>query len=414
MPLERVDFPNGRGQQLAGLLDLPAGDPRAYAVFAPCFTCGKDVHAASRIGEGLAARGIAVLRFDFTGLGDSEGDFADTTFSTNVADLVAAADYLRRTRMAPALLVGHSFGGAAVLAAAARVPEARAVATVAAPSEPKHITGAFTDHLDAIMRQGEADVLLAGRPFRIRRAFIEDAAKHDLAPHIAELQKALLVLHSPTDEQVGIENASHIFLNAKHPKSFVTLDDADHLLSRRSDAAYVADVIAVWAERYLAVPAETKEVGEGAAAGPGVTITETRQGRFQQLVRAGAHSLLADEPTSVGGLDSGLSPYDLVLAGLGACTAMTIRLYAEHKKLPLDRVSVNLTHEKIYATDCEHCETRDGKIDRIDRAIAFEGDLDATQRQRLLEIADKCPVHRTLTSEIDIRTTEQSPARGGK
>jgi putative redox protein len=411
MRAERLDFPNGRGQRLAGLLDLPAGPVRSYALFASCFTCGKDVHAAVRIAEGLAERGIAVLRFDFTGLGDSEGDFADTTFSTNVADLVAAADHLRRTRAAPALLIGHSLGGAAMLAAAAKMPEARAVVTIAAPSEPKHIIEQFRDDADTIMRQGEAEVLLAGRPFRIRRAFIEDAERQNLAPYIEELHKALLVMHSPTDQYVGVENASRIFLPAKHPKSFVTLDDADHLLTRRSDAAYVAGVIAAWAERYLASPAEDMEATEGASAGPGVTVAETRQGKFQQLVQAGTHRLLADEPSSVGGLDSGLSPYDLLLAGLGACTAMTVRLYADRKDLPLDRVSVHLTHEKIHAADCEHCETKEGKIDRIDRAITFEGKLDEAQRQRLLEIADKCPVHRTLMSEIEIRTAEHAPAR---
>jgi putative redox protein len=411
MPAERVDFPNGRGQRLAGLLDLPMGPVRAYALLASCFTCGKDVHAAARIAEGLAERGIAVLRFDFAGLGESEGDFADTTFSTNVADLVAAADHLRATRAAPALLIGHSLGGAAMLAAAGKMPEARAVVTIAAPSEPKHIVEQFRDDVDTIMRQGEAEVLLAGRPFRIRRAFIEDAEKQNLAPDIEELHKALLVMHSPTDHYVGIENASRIFLPAKHPKSFVSLDDADHLLTRRSDAAYVAGFIAAWAERYLVPAAEDMEAMEGASAGPGVTVTETRQGKFQQLIQAGTHRLLADEPPSVGGLDTGLSPYDLLLAALGACTAMTVRLYADRKDLPLDRVRVHLTHEKIHAADCEHCETREGKIDRIDRAITFEGKLDEAQRQRLLEIADKCPVHRTLMSEIEIRTTERAPAR---
>lgn len=404
MPSERFDFPNAQGLELAGLLDLPVTEPRAYALFAHCFTCGKDVHAARRIAEALTALGIAVLRFDFTGLGSSEGEFANTTFSSNVADLVAAADHLRRTRHAPAVLIGHSLGGAAVLAAAGSVAEARAVATIAAPSDPAHVVGLLRDHVAAIRTQGEVEVTLAGRPFRIRRELIDDVAEQNLTQRIANLRKALLVFHSPVDQIVGIDNASHIFLAARHPKSFVSLDDADHLLSRRSDAVYVANVIAAWAERYLAA---APPMMEGVTAGPGVTVTETREGKFQQLVQAGAHRFLADEPTSVGGLDSGPSPYDLLLAALGTCTAMTLRLYAERKALPLDRVSVQLTHARIHAEDCETCETREGMIDRIDRAITFAGDLDDAQRQRLLEIADKCPVHRTLASEVEIRTTER-------
>jgi putative redox protein len=402
MPAERFDFPNGQGQQLAGLLDKPTREPRAYALFAHCFTCGKDTHAARRIAEALTALGIAVLRFDFTGLGSSDGEFANTTFSSNVADLIAAADHLRRTRGAPALLIGHSLGGAAVLAAAGDVPDARAVATIAAPCDPKHVTGLFRDHVDRIATQGEVDVTLAGRPFRIRRELIDDVAEQRLTQRIGELRKALLVFHSPVDQFVGIDNASCIFLAAKHPKSFVSLDDADHLLSRREDAVYVANVVAAWAERYLDAAAPMME---GAAAG--VSVTETGEGKFQQVVQAGRHQFFADEPTSVGGLDTGPSPYDLLLASLGACTAMTLRLYAERKALPLDRVAVHLSHAKIHAVDCANCETKEGKIDRIDRAIGINGNLDEGQRQRLMEIADMCPVHRTLTSEIDIRTRER-------
>jgi len=409
MPSERFDFPGAGGDRLAALLDRPAAEPAAYALFAQCFTCGKDVRAAKRIAERLMACGIAVLRFDFTGLGMSEGEFANTTFSSNVADLVAAANHLRATHRAPAILIGHSLGGAAVLAAAHEVPEARAVVTIAAPSDPSHVTHMFKDHTAAIRAEGEVEVQLAGRPFRIRREFLDDVAEQRLDRRIASLRKALLIFHAPTDQTVGIENAAHIFAAAKHPKSFVSLDDADHLLSRRSDAEYVANVIAAWAERYLDM-APTAKVEE-AAAGT-VVVTETGQGRFQQMVTVGPHRFLADEPVKVGGLDSGPGPYDLLLAGLGACTAMTLRLYAEHKKLPLDRVSVTLTHGKIHAADCEHCETREGKIDRIERAITIEGEFDAEQRKRLMEIADKCPVHRTLTSEIDIRTVEQAPNAG--
>ena len=404
MPAERFDFPNAQGQKLAALLDRPEREPRAYALFAHCFTCGKDIHAAKRVADGLTALGIAVLRFDFTGLGSSEGEFANTSFSSNVADLVAAANELRRSARAPAILIGHSLGGTAVLAAAAEVPEARAVVTIAAPCDPTHVTGLFKDRLEEIAAKGEVEATLAGRQFRISRAFVDDLAEHKLLERIANLRKALLLFHSPTDEIVGIENASRIFTAARHPKSFVSLAGADHLLSRRSDAAYVANVIHAWAERYLGAPQGASEAPHDPKV---VVVRETRQGRFQQELTVGAHRFLADEPVDVGGLDSGLGPYDLLLAGLGACTAMTLRLYAERKALPLERVTVELEHSRIHAADCEDCETKEGMLDRIERAITLRGALDAEQRRRLLEIADKCPVHRTLTSEIDILTVER-------
>lgn len=400
MRAERFDFPNARGENLAALLHRPESEPVAFALFAHCFTCGKDNLAAKRIAEALAGRGYAVLRFDFTGIGASEGEFANTHFSSNVADLVAAADHLRRTERAPALLVGHSLGGAAVLAAAAQIPEALAVATIAAPSDPGHVTGLFRDDVAQIRDQGEREVVLAGRPFRIRREFLDDVAEHNLIDHVTSLRRALLVLHSPTDAVVGIENATRIFLAARHPKSFVSLADSDHLLSRRRDALYAGDVIAAWAERYLEI-ASQPAAGEDARA---VVISETGEGRFQQRVEIGPHHFLADEPVTAGGLDTGPSPYELLIAGLGACTAMTLRLYAGQKKWPLTGVSVTLRHSKIHAADCATCETKDGMLDRIDRTVALEGPLDEAQRARLLVIADKCPVHRTLTSEIEIRT----------
>jgi putative redox protein len=404
MPAERFDFPNAQGQKLAALLDRPVGEPRAYALFAHCFTCGKDVRAAKRVAEGLTALGIAVLRFDFTGLGSSEGEFANTTFSSNVGDLVAAANELRRRAQAPAILIGHSLCGTAVLAASAEVAEARAVVTIAAPCDPTHVTGLFNDRLEEIAAKGEIQATLAGRQFRISRAFVDDLAEQKLMQRIADLRKALLIFHSPTDEIVAIDNASRIFAAAKHPKSFVSLAGADHLLSRRSDAAYVANVIHAWAERYLEGPQPASEAAGDAKT---VVVRETGEGRFQQEVTVGTHRFLADEPLEVGGLDSGPGPYDLLLAGLGACTAMTLRLYAERKALPLERVTVRLNHSRIHASDCADCETKEGMLDRIDRAITLRGALDAEQRRRLLEIADKCPVHRTLTSEIDIRTVEQ-------
>jgi uncharacterized OsmC-like protein/alpha-beta hydrolase superfamily lysophospholipase len=402
VPTERFHFTSSEGHRLAAALDTPDGPIHAYALFAHCFTCGKDVLAAKRIATALAAKGIAVLRFDFTGLGSSEGDFANSTFSSNVADLVRAADHLRETRKAPTILIGHSLGGAAILAAADKIPEASAVISIAAPSDPAHVTHLFKDRIEDIRKHGEVEVALAGRPFRIKREFLDDIAEHALMEQIAKLHKALLIMHSPTDDTVGIDNATHIFVAAKHPKSFVSLAGADHLLSGKRDAAYVADVIGAWAERYI--DATTTEPADRGEAPRNVVVRETRASKFQQTVTMGPHHMLADEPVAAGGQDSGPGPYDFVLAGLGACTSMTMRMYADRKSLPMERVTVTLKHSKIHAEDCAECETKAGMLDQIDRVISIEGALDADQRKRLMEIADKCPVHRTLTSEVRIVT----------
>jgi putative redox protein len=403
VPTERFQFTGEGGDQLAAALDLPEGEPLAYALFAHCFTCGKDGLAAKRIAVALAAKGIAVLRFDFTGLGSSEGDFANSTFTSNVADLVRAANHLRETRKAPAILIGHSLGGAAVLAAAEKIPEAKAVVTIAAPSDPAHVTGLFKDRLDDIREHGKVEVSLAGRPFQISREFIDDVAEQNLLARVSKLHKALLVMHSPTDDTVGIENATKIFVAAKHPKSFVSLAGADHLLGQKDDSTYVADIIAAWVTRYLEAMAP-EQVADPGEAPRQVVVRETRHNKFQQTVSIGPHRLVADEPVAAGGEDTGPGPYDFLLAGLGACTSMTMRLYADRKSLPLERVTVTLKHSKIYAQDCAECETKTGMLDRIDRVIAMEGALDTEQRAKLMEIADKCPVHRTLTSEIHIVT----------
>jgi len=399
---ERFQFTSSEGNLLAAALDLPDGEPKAYALFAHCFTCGKDVLAAKRIAVALAENGIAVLRFDFTGLGSSEGDFANSTFSSNVADLVRAADHLRETRQAPAILIGHSLGGAAILAAAGQIGEAKAVVTIAAPSDPSHVTGLFKDHIDNIRKDGQADVSLAGRPFTIKSQFLDDIAEHGLMGHIANLRKALLVMHAPTDDTVSIDNATRIFVAAKHPKSFVSLADADHLLSQRRDSAYVADVIAAWVSRYIeiAMPA----TASASAAPRQVVVRETRNSKFQNTVSIGSHRMLADEPIAAGGEDTGPGPYDFLLTALGACKSMTMRLYADRKSFPLERATVTLTHSKIHAQDCAECETKEGMLDQIDVLINLEGPLDTDQYKRIVEIADKCPVHRTLTSEIRILT----------
>jgi uncharacterized OsmC-like protein/fermentation-respiration switch protein FrsA (DUF1100 family) len=403
MPTERFQFNGEGGHQLSAALDLPDGEPAAFALFAHCFTCGKDTLAAKRISVALAAKGIAVLRFDFTGLGSSEGDFANSTFSSNVADLVRAADHLRSVRKPPSILIGHSLGGAAILAAAGQIPEAQAVATIAAPSDPAHVTGLFKEHIDNIRTQGEVEVSLAGRPFRIKREFLDDIAEHELMKDVTGLHKALLVMHSPVDDTVGIDNATKLFVAARHPKSFISLDHADHLLTKPADALYAADVIAAWASRYLdiAKPAKAMDLPEAPRQ---VVVQETRKSKFNQTISVGPHRLIADEPVAASGEDAGPGPYDFLLAGLGACTSMTMRLYADRKSLPLDRVTVTLKHSKIYAKDCAECETRDGMLDQIERDIAMVGALDPEQRKKLMEIADKCPVHRTLTSEIRIVT----------
>jgi len=396
-----VTFPGSQGTPLAGRLDLPAGSPRAWCLFAHCFTCSKDSRAAAFLGQALAARGIAVLRFDFTGLGTSAGAFEDTNFSSNVEDLIAAAAWLREHHAAPALLLGHSLGGAAVLAAAARIREARAVATIGAPYDPAHVAHLLAPARAELDAQGVAEIDLGGRPFRVRRQLLDDLAAQDPATTLGGLRKALLVMHSPLDAIVDIDNAARIFVAAKHPKSFVALDGADHLLSRQADAAYAAEVLAAWATRFLP-PAETAPSAVSAA--PGVRVVEAGEGRFAQQITAAPHRLRADEPVALGGNATGPSPYDLLLAALGACTGMTLRMYAEQKKLPLERVIVDLAHEKIHASDCSECETRDGRIDRITRTLTLEGPLDDSQRTRLLEIANRCPVHRTLNAEVSIPT----------
>ncbi|MEZ0107479.1 putative OsmC-like protein/alpha/beta superfamily hydrolase [Catenulispora sp. EB89] len=407
----KVTFTGGGDTALAARLELPDGaEPRAYAIFAHCFTCGKDAVAASRIARALTDHGIAVLRFDFTGLGQSGGDFGNTGFSSNVQDLVAAADYLRAEHAAPSLLVGHSLGGAAVLAARHLVPEVRAVATIGAPADPSHIAHLLRDARDTIEREGEATVSLGGRDFCVRRSFLADIADQPQAERIRELKAALLVMHSPQDEVVGVDNARRIFDTARHPKSFVSLDGADHLLTRRPDAQYAASVLAAWASRYLPVPDFSPEAQQAvfeAQQDTAVIVTETGTGPLQQLITAGRHRLVADEPVPVGG-DTGPNPYDLLLAALGACTSMTLRMYAERKNLPLEKVTVALRHDRIHAKDCEECESTAGFIDRIDRVIRLEGPLTQEQRARLQEIADKCPVHRTLTSETVIHTSLHS------
>ena len=400
MPRENVTFPGHDGSPLAARLELPDGPHLATALFAHCFTCGKDIHAARRIAGRLAAMGFAVLRFDFTGLGNSEGAFANTSFTSNVDDLFAACRYLDGRGMAPSLLVGHSLGGAAVLKAASQMPQIKAVATLGAPFDPAHVTTNFAGALPTIREKGEAEVSLGGRPFLITKNFVEDISSVTLAPAIASLDAALLVMHAPLDNVVSIDDASRIFLAARHPRSFVTLDDADHLISRAEDAEYAAEVIAAWAGRYLSLrpPAPPPGAPEGI-----VRVTEADPEGFLQDVNAGPrHHTLADEPRAYGGTNKGMSPYGFLSAGLGACTSMTIRMYARRKDWPLEHVSVDVSHDKVHAQDAG--TGADAKIDTWIRRIRLAGPLDASQRKRLLEIADKCPVHRTLERSSRVHT----------
>jgi putative redox protein len=399
---ERLHFTGAQGQRLAARLDRPAGEPRAWALFAHCFTCSKDLKGARWISRALAEHGIAVLRFDFTGIGESEGDFSGTDFTSNLDDLVAAADFLRAQHRAPQILVGHSLGGAAMLAAAHRIPESVAVVAIAAPAEPSHLGRTLLRLAPELEREGRAEVTLGGRSFQIRRDLLDDLAEQRLEPAIAKLRRALLILHSPVDDTVGIEHAARIFQAARHPKSFVSLDDADHLLSRERDARYAAQVVAAWASRYV------PEAAPAPAAQPsllrGEVVVRGAPSGFAQEVLAGPHRLRADEPAEAGGTDLGPNPYDLLLAALGSCTSMTLRMYADRKHLPLEGVAVRLRHSRIHAQDCTDCETKEGRVDQIEREIELQGALSRDERQRLLEIADRCPVHRTLTSEIKIRS----------
>ena len=400
MTTEKLSFIGHDGHELAARLDLAEGTPVATALFAHCFTCGKDIAAARRISGRLATMGFNVLRFDFTGLGHSAGEFANTTFSSNAADLVAASNALNDRGMTVDLLIGHSLGGAAVLRAASDISSARAVVTLGAPFDPEHVSHNFGNALADIAAKGRAKVNLGGRPIEIGKGFIDDIGAEKLHDRIATLHKALLVMHAPKDQIVGVENASQIFLAAKHPKSFVTLDEADHLISRAEDAEYAADVIASWVARYLDLPEPAAPIGAPEGI---VRVAEADAGGFLQHISAGPrHQSVADEPTTYGGTDKGMTPYGFLSAGLGACTSMTIRMYARRKKWPLTHVYVDVTHNKVHAQDAE---TRNAKVDQFNREIHLEGELSDEQRDKLLEIADKCPVHKTLEQSSVVKTS---------
>ncbi|MEE9118507.1 MAG: bifunctional alpha/beta hydrolase/OsmC family protein [Calditrichia bacterium] len=401
MNVNSIFFENKEGQKLSARLELPADrKPQNFALFAHCFTCNKNFSAIRNISRALTSKGFGVLRFDFTGLGESEGNFADTNFSGNIEDLIAAAEFLDKNHMAPALLVGHSLGGAAVIYAGSLLDSVRAVATIGAPGDPEHLKHLFTSLQDDFESSGFANVSIGGRIFKIKKQFIDDLEARDMSEVLKKSKNALLVAHSPQDNIVGIDHASKIFKAARHPKSFVSLDNADHLLSNREDSLYIGGVIAQWAQRYINIPDEKKPETELQ-----VVASLPDSEKFTTQIKAGKHFLVADEPESIGGNNFGPSPYELVSSALAACTAMTIRMYADRKEWPIEEVNVHIKHSKIHADDCNTCESSNAsKIDKFLRVIEIKGDLDASQRKRLMEIADKCPVHRSLHSEIQIES----------
>ncbi|MCP5292057.1 MAG: OsmC family protein [Burkholderiales bacterium] len=411
MPRTQVLFYNKQNESLSGLLELPNARVNCYAIFAHCFTCSKDGIAATYISRALAENGVAVLRFDFTGLGNSAGDFPNTNFSSNLDDLFAAAEFLQENYAAPQILIGHSLGGSAVLAVAKQIESVRAVVTINSPATAEHVKHLFDDVHNEILNNQSAKVSLGGRSFTIQKQFIEDLDRHNTLDHIKELGKALLVFHSPVDQIVSIDEATRIYVAAKHPKSFITLDQADHLLSDKDDANYVAAVITAWVSRYLADSFSSESASTNSRQDDALPIIESgtvivreRDKKFAREIFTQQHRLVSDEPVEQGGADSGANPYELLLAALGSCTSMTLRMYANHKKLDLEAIEVTLRHSRVHLDDCKTCDDKNTLVDKIDRKIKLVGRLDDDQRKRLLEIADKCPVHKTLVNEIVIET----------
>lgn len=399
MNYKKVKFSNSEGLELSGYLELPLNSrPHSYVLFAHCFTCNKNFFAVKNIARALSAKGYGVLRFDFAGLGESDGEFADTTFSGNVEDLLSAARFLEKEYQAPELLIGHSLGGAAVIFAADKLPSVKSIVTIGAPSSPVHVKHLLKSNLEEIEEKGIAEVNVGGRNFSIKSDFLKDINTHDLSSFARDLNKAFLIMHSPQDAVVEIANAEALYKSVKHPKSFVSLDGADHLLTNNNDSEYAGNVIASWAARYLEIPEEKQlETDHQVVANLG-------EDGFTTQMRAGRHYFTLDEPKSFGGEDLGPSPYEMLSAGLAACTSMTIQMYARRKKWPLQNVETHVNHQKSHAVDCENCERNSAKIDIFEREIVLKGNLDEPQQQKLLEIADKCPVHRTLSNKVNINT----------
>ncbi len=402
MKSQKIQFANSNGEMLSGVLETPTTGLRGWALFAHCFSCSKNTLAATRIARELAVLGIGTLRFDFTGLGESEGAFEARGFSGNVDDLIQAANWMEKNGRRVELLVGHSLGGAAIIVAAGHLPQVQAVATLGAPADADHVITQFAHKVPEIEAQGRAEIDLAGRAFTLEKSFLDDVKQARVREAVATLKRPLLVMHSPIDQVVGIDNATDLFLAAKHPKSFVSLDQADHLISDPDDARAAADVISAWAGRYLEPPVEmdTLEPEQGHK----VTVRSTGEvSPYQNELLINGRRFLADEPVSVGGAGSGPNPYEWVSAALGACTSMTLRMYADRKNWPLGQVTVRVDHAKRPVQAGEQPDPK-GKVDVFSRELIIEGELDETQRARLVEIAERCPVHRTLESVAVIET----------
>lgn len=402
MRSERIKFKNKEGFQLSAKLNFPVDKkPLAFAIFAHCFTCNKNFHAVKNISKGLTSNGIAVLLFDFTGLGQSEGEFESTTFTTNIQDLFAASDFLSENYEAPKIIIGHSLGGAAALFAAQQLENIKAAVCIAAPFNPYHVTHLIADDLEKIKKEGKAKVNIGGRPFTISQSFIDDLDDHKPEEAAKDLRKALLIMHSPQDNVVSIENAAKIYQAAMHPKSFISLDGADHLMQDESDSIYAGSMIAHWVRKYLV--SEIAEDEDRLESDFKVAV-QTSNESLSTEIKAGRHHLVADEPKDVGGDDSGPTPYDLLSAALGACTSMTVQMYAKRKKWELNEVTVHIDHQKKHEQDALKEGKKSAKLDHFTRKIELQGNLDQEQRERLLEIANRCPVKRTLTSDIQIHS----------
>jgi uncharacterized OsmC-like protein/alpha-beta hydrolase superfamily lysophospholipase len=394
-------FQNDRGLKLSASLDMPLdGRIDSYAIFAHCFTCGKNLKISHYISRSLTRHHIAVLRFDFTGLGESEGDFSQTNFSTNIDDLISAAGFLAAKYKAPQLLIGHSLGGTAALAAVKSIPSCRAVTIIGSPFEPIHIMDHFPEEKAIIKAQGKVNITVGGQTFMLTKQFLDDLSKKDMQQAIRNLDLPLLIIHSPQDLTVDIDNAARVYQAARHPKSFISLDNADHLLSRETDASYAGSMIATWAHKYLQIAGQQPP----GMHEDGYVITNTSRDGFYTEIQAGGHSMIADEPRSAGGTDHGPSPYEFISAALGSCTGMTLRMYADHKGWNLEEVNIRLRHAKIHADDCSNCADGHTMIDTITRDIELIGNLTEDQKTRLVEIANRCPVHRTLQQQVIVTT----------
>ncbi|WNB18348.1 bifunctional alpha/beta hydrolase/OsmC family protein [Marivirga arenosa] len=404
MKREKITFKGSQNTELSAEIHFPADDfPHNYIVFAHCFTCNKNLNAVRNIILGLTKKGFAVLSFDFTGLGQSDGDFADTNFSSNIEDIVLASEYLEKEYSSPTMLVGHSLGGAAVLIAAAKIDSVKAIATIGAPAQADHVLHLIENKKEEIIESGGAKVNIGGRSFKIKKQFLDDLQSKDNLSKIEELRKSILILHSPQDETVDISNAAAIYERAHHPKSFISLDQADHLLSKKEDSIYSGEVIASWAKRYVQFNKQAKISTDSQT----VAFIGGKDQIYTTQIIAEGHHLVADEPEKVGGNNFGTSPYGLLTSALAACTAITLRMYANRKNWEVDEILVHVDHDQRYDKDSKDCESSDSKITFFDRTIEINGDLDDEQKKRLIEIANKCPVHKTLESKIKVETREK-------